>query len=255
MTESLGFLGIGIAVFFGFLRMVKLPDPLAWAGVALGIAILIGSIMPPHLAPSGAQMALYGIGVALIVGAFTWQLSARPPQAPTLPDTAKAPANIAISQGGAGGAATAGPGGIAIGGPGGHSGGSPGRGGDGGGSGSTGDLVVGGGGGSVDGPDIWYPPAPSGYEVLMRAQGQKPDPEMKRFGRGGMSPGYATRFEIVEGLRRQFFEDGKKPYRSVNEDIEAMPLAALNAALQDAGHPWRARIVEGYYEFFIPKSG
>jgi hypothetical protein len=157
------------------------------------------------------------------------------------------------SHGGAGGSAHA-PGGIAIGGPGGHSGGLPGRGGDGGG-GSGGDINVGGGGGSVDGPDIWFPPAPSGYEVLMRATGQKADPELKKYGRGGMSGGYAEKFTLVEALRADYFRAMGNIPSGVEEDITAMPLNALNTALADAGVSWRARITEyDYYEFYIPKS-
>jgi hypothetical protein len=171
---------------------------------------------------------------------------------PASPSAAAPP--VIISQGGAGGSATTGPGGVAIGGPGGNSGGLPGRGGEGGGDG-VGDVVAGGGGGSVDGVDIWYPPPPSGYEVLMDKKGEKPDPSIMQYGRGGMSPGYAPKFELVEKIRSEYFAaHGEKP-ASIDENINAMPVGELNKALEKLGEQWRARIVRyGRYEFYVPSK-
>jgi len=155
-----------------------------------------------------------------------------------------------ISRGGAGGAAHAGDGGHAVGGPGGHSGGSPGVGGDGGDAGG-GDVVVGGAGGSVDGPDIWFPPAVSGYEVYMKSIGEKADPSMKPFGRGGPSGDYLWRFQRVEQLRVEFFAAHDLVAKTIDEDILAMPLDQLNQALATAGETWRAKINDyDQYVFF-----
>lgn len=150
--------------------------------------------------------------------------------------------NTYVSRGGAGGVAQAGEGGYAVGGPGGHAGGSPGVGGDGGGAGSVGDVVAGGAGGSVDGPDIWFPPAVSGYEVYMKSIGKKADPSLKPFGRGAPSWNYLWRFQRVEQLRADFFTAHGLISKTVDEDILAMSLEQLNEALAAAGETWRAKI-------------
>jgi hypothetical protein len=175
------------------------------------------------------------------------------------PAEANAPAPAApvppAMAGGRGGDAKVGGNGIAIGGPGGNIGpGGVGRGGDGGGGEVHGDgIAAGGAGGSVDGVNIWYPPAVSGYETYMRQTGQQPDPALKPFGRGSMSAGYAPKFVLIEQLRAEYFKARGQPPRSVDEDIGAVPLEYLNQRLQDMGERWRARITATeQYEFFVP---
>jgi hypothetical protein len=157
--------------------------------------------------------------------------------------------------GGAGGSVSVGGNGVAIGGPGGHAG-KYGKGGAGGGGHHAGDVVAaGGGGGSVDSDTHWYPPAPSGYEVHQLAMGLPVDPTMRQFGRGGMSPGYAVRYQVVEGIRTNFFETQGLAPRTALEDVNAVPLDYVNEELQKRGVPWRARVVRDLdYEFFIPEG-
>lgn len=155
-------------------------------------------------------------------------------------------------QGGKGGSATVGGSGFAIGGPGGSAG-KYGRGGDGGSAEvDGGGLAAGGAGGSVDSDDLWSPPAQSGYEVAMEAMGQPIDPKMRQYGRGGMSPGYAARYEIVEKIRQEYFNTYEKEPISTLGDVNAVPLDYVNQKLRAMGLNWRARIVRGLdYEFYV----
>ena len=57
---------------------------------------------------------------------------------------------------------------------------------------------------------------------------------------------------VIEDLRAAYFRDHGLPAKSVYEDINAVPLNHLNGALAATGEPWRARIVDGEYEFFVP---
>ena len=160
-----------------------------------------------------------------------------------------------LSGGGKGGNAIVKGSGIAIGGPGGR--GCPhGSGGDGGSAEVNGDgLAAGGEGGSVDGNGVWYPPARSGYEIAMEAQGQPIDPRLRRFGRGGMSEGYAARYKIVEGVWAEYFESHRRNPISALEDVEAVPLDYVNWQLSEMGLDWRARIVKMDYEFYVLNQG
>jgi hypothetical protein len=157
------------------------------------------------------------------------------------------------SSAGKGGDAKVGGSGTAIGGPGGNVG-KYGRGGDGGSAEVQGDgLAAGGAGGSVDSDDLWSPPAQSGYEVAMKAMGQPIDPKLRQYGRGGMSPGYALRYRIVEQIRGEYFETHQKQPESALENVNALPLDYVNQKLAEMDVNWRARIVRGlYYEFYVP---
>jgi len=157
------------------------------------------------------------------------------------------------SIGGKGGNAEVGGSGIAIGGPGGKAG-TYGRGGDGGSAEVKGvGIAAGGEGGSVDSDNLWSPPARSGYEVYMETTGQPIDPKMRQYGRGGMSPGYAFRYSIVEKIREKYFEAQNKTPESALENVNAVPLDYVNQELAAMGVNWRARIVRGLdYEFYVP---
>ena len=87
-----------------------------------------------------------------------------------------------------------------------------------------------------------------------RVLGLPIDPFMRQFGRGGAAPGYEPKLQIVQELRDQYFRDHRLISQTVFEDINAVPLDYLNAALAARNESWRVRIVDGdEYEFFIPK--
>ncbi len=163
------------------------------------------------------------------------------------------PAPIPSGTGGKGGDAKVVGSGTAIGGPGGNAG-KYGRGGDGGGGELHGHgLVAGGAGGSVDSDDRWSPPAHSGYEVAMEALGRPVDPQMRQYGRGGMSPGYASRYDITEEIRKEYFETNNQTPETALDNVGAVPLDYVNQQLASRGFNWRARIVRGLdYEYYVP---
>jgi hypothetical protein len=171
------------------------------------------------------------------------------------PDARGKGESVNSGQGGQGGNAKVVGSGIAIGGPGGH-GGKYGRGGDGGGGEVQGDgIAAGGAGGSADGDDLWCPPAQSGYDALMAATGQPIEPKMRQYGRGGMSPGYAFRYNIVEQIRREYFETYQKQPENALENVNAVPLDYVNQQLAAMDVNWRARVVRGLdYEFYVPAT-
>jgi len=155
--------------------------------------------------------------------------------------------------GGAGGSAKVGGNGIAIGGPGGHAG-KYGRGGAGGSAEVSGDgIAAGGGGGSVDTDTLWRPPPPTGYEVYQEHAGLPIDPKLRKYGRGGMSPGYAARYDVVLKLWADYFKSNNKPPQDPVENVHAVPLEYVNEKLAAIGVNWRARIVRNLdYEFYVP---
>jgi hypothetical protein len=155
------------------------------------------------------------------------------------------------SLGGKGGDAEVGGSGIAIGGPGGH-GGKHGAGGDGGNAKVQGDGVAAGGeGGSAGDDGVWRPPARSGYEVYLHKMGETLDPFLKQFGRGGAGPGYTEKLRIIEQLRADYFQSYSIRPESILENINAVPLSNLNEKLEAMNESWRARIINGQYEFFV----
>jgi hypothetical protein len=156
-------------------------------------------------------------------------------------------------RGGNGGSARVEGNGLAIGGPGGRvSGDARGvRGGDGGGGGG-GDVVVGGGGGHVAGPGERLPPARSGYEVHQRALGLPVDPYLAQFGRGGAMAGYVEKLAVVNKIR----EDYLRSHSSITPDkmynVHSVPLRHIDGELRAMNEPWRARIFDDQFEFFLP---
>jgi hypothetical protein len=163
-------------------------------------------------------------------------------------DAGHLPAGAGI--GGTGGSATVIGKGFAIGGPGGRAG-THGRGGDGGGGVVEGEgLAAGGEGGHAAEDEVWKPPARSGYEVMMRQLGQPVDPALAQFGRGGTSPEWYVKMEVVERIRNRFLATNATLMNPVH--IYAVPLDYINGQLQAQGLPWRARVIDELYEFYIP---
>jgi hypothetical protein len=161
--------------------------------------------------------------------------------------------NLPPGRGGNGGSARVEGNGLAIGGPGGRvSGNARGiRGGDGGGKGSVGDVVVGGGGGHVAGPEVWLPPARSGYEVYQRALGLPVDPYLAQFGRGVAMPGYNEKLAVVDRIREDYLQSQSKMSAKSMYDVHSVPLEYINSALQAMNERWRARIFDDQFEFFL----
>jgi len=172
------------------------------------------------------------------------------------------PTHIGI--GGSGGSGTIiGGSGTIIGGHGGNVGaGGIGRGGDGGsgtidtrGSGLTlhHAVIIGGEGGSVDGTDVWYPPAQSGFIQAMEARGQTPDFNVQYPGAGGATGGWLERQNVVVKIREQYFREHGEVAKIRSSKIDDVPLEYVNEKLHEAGYPWRARIEKKYwYLFYIP---
>lgn len=168
-----------------------------------------------------------------------------------------APLPNEIGEGGKGGSGQIfGNNGTIIGGKGGHVGfGGVGRGGDGGGGLIHGDggTIIGGDGGSVDGVNIWFPPAQSGYISLLESQGQTPEFNVQYPGSGGASGGWGERQDIVVKLRAQYFTRTGQVHKISSSKIDDVPTDVLNKMIEQAGYPWRARIDRKYwYTYFIP---
>ncbi len=245
--------GLGVSVFFGFLRyrVNAVLKPVASTGMVIGALVMGAGFLPESYRPPILVILLLVVGVLSLTGAgyLYWQhMIKKSPQAAT-----NSPPEFQ-GQGGHGGDAKVGGSGIAIGGPGGHAG-KGGRGGDGGGGEVKGDgVAAGGAGGHAGDVGVWRPPAKSGYEVYQRAMGLPVDPALRGFGRGGAGAGYEPKLKIVEELRVAYFRDHAKPFRTVFEDINAVPLEYLNDALAATGEVWRVRIVDDEYEFYIPSA-
>lgn len=160
----------------------------------------------------------------------------------------------APAQGGHGGCGEIFGNGTVIGGRGGRVGtGGRGRGGDGGGGIIHGNgVIIGGDGGSVDGENIWYPPARSGYEDFLAKQGETPDWGVMYPGYGGMSPGYVQRHQIVQAIRAAYFHAQGALNKIKHSKIADVPLAYINSELQAAGFPWRAEQDGHWYIYRVP---
>jgi hypothetical protein len=111
---------------------------------------------------------------------------------------------------------------------------------------------VGGEGGHVAGPGVWLPPARSGYEVHQRALGLPVDPYLAQFGRGGAMPGYNEKVTVVDRIREDYLRSYSKMSPASMYNVHSVPLEYINAALQAMKEPWRARIFDDQFEFFLP---
>lgn len=155
-----------------------------------GIEIVLGGLMTayPLWLPQSVGLIMVAIGVITVVAAVLGFI-------PRMRRFFSAEPSQGI--GGKGGDATAkGDRVTAIAGPGGPAG-THGRGGDGGSASVEGDdsLAGGGGGGAAGQIGVWYPPARSGYEVAMRKLGLPVDPDLARYGRGGVGGSPAGRWD------------------------------------------------------------
>jgi len=266
--------GVGLAILLAVAPSfgVQLPLWLRMVLTVVAIELIANAIVPSRIGRLRVTPA-YILGTICLVGlviAGIWQLavySGRPNAADgaALRDDAMGSgrhldqvATLATppSVGGKGGDASVIGSGLAIGGPGGH-GGSVGRGGEGGSARVVGNgIAAGGEGGSVDSNTLWSPPARSGYEIATAAIGERIRPFMRQFGRGGMSPGYAERYRIVEKIRADYFAANHSTPKSPMEDINAVPLDYVNEKLATMNVNWRARLVNNGldYEFYVPDA-
>lgn len=192
--------------------------------------------------------------VGAVVGAFLFGVLPPLWQWANKPEKAQVSDLKYMGYGGKGGNATVVGNGIAIGGAGGIAG-KYGHGGDGGSGFMQGDgIAAGGAGGSVDSDNLWNPPAASGYEAAMEATGRPIDPKLRQYGRGGMSPDYASRYAVVEEIRQGYFKIQHKPPESALENVNAVPLDYVNQQLAIKGVDWRARIIRNLdYQFYVPE--
>lgn len=188
-----------------------------------------------------------GIVLLLLAAVLQWQ------QAIWKSEAAKPTVSaMAEGSGGKGGDAKVGRSGIAIGGPGGQAC-KYGIGGSGGSAEVHGHGIAAGGAGGAAGEDgIWRAPAKSGYEITQRKLRLPVDPLLRGLGRGGAVPGYEPKLAIVEELRSSYFTKHSKISETIFENINAVPLEYLNHELMATTEPWRVRIVDDEYEFFIP---
>ncbi|MDR6904268.1 hypothetical protein [Rhizobium miluonense] len=71
-------LGTAIALVFGFLPFAvkSMPEFISWPGIAVGIAIAVGAMLPLKLQPSLAQSTLYIASIALFASTMGWQIPA-----------------------------------------------------------------------------------------------------------------------------------------------------------------------------------
>lgn len=219
-----------------------------WLPIVGGI--LLGSVAVSQWFSGSKAAAIwtgfFGVICFLLVGAIQLSQIVTP--------SSQALAEPAPAGGGAGGNAKVGGSGIAVGGQGGRVFGPAGIGGQGGSAEVSGDgIAAGGAGGSVGSEDYWPAPAKSGYELAQKARGLAVDPELRAYGRGGAVAGYEPKLAVVEKLREEYFRVQGKKSQSIFQNINAMPLDALNNELAKSGHLWRAHIVDDEYEFFIPK--
>lgn len=146
--------------------------------------------------------------------------------------------------------------GTVIGGRGGRVGvGGQGRGGHGGGGVVHGNgLVIGGNGGEVDGANVWFPPARSGYDHYLAGLGETPDWGVMYPGYGGMSPGYLQRHRIVQAIRSNYFKNRGITVSNERSKIHEVPIEYVNSELKSAGFDWRAEQEGHWYIYRSPAA-
>lgn len=249
-------IGLGVSIFFAFLRyrVAAVPKPLASGGMGVGLFIMAAGLLPEPYKPPIAVLLLMLLGLTSlgIASYLYWQHVTKKPPTETV---SASPAQQA--QGGKGGSGEIfGNNGTIIGGKGGSVGpGGIGRGGDGGGGVIHGDggTIIGGEGGSVDGTNIWFPPAQSGYIQYLESQGQTPDFGVQYPGAGGASAGWLQRQQVVIKIREEYFKKTRQEAKLQSSKIEDVPLEHVNESLKDSGYPWRARIEKKYwYLYYLP---
>ncbi|MEJ0065486.1 MAG: hypothetical protein WDM85_08600 [Caulobacteraceae bacterium] len=75
----------------------KIPLPFSLGAIAFGVVFMIVGMVPDSMRPSLPQTVIYGLGVALIVGAAVSQFSSKPKEPPAKPAPAVAPAATPLS--------------------------------------------------------------------------------------------------------------------------------------------------------------
>ncbi len=249
-------IGLGITITFAFFRyrVSALPKFLATFGIFVGILVMALGLLPePYKPPIGALLlVLFGIGSLSAGGYIYWQRITKKPEPSIKDEPSSHPA-----QGGKGGSGEIfGNNGTIIGGRGGRVGeGGVGRGGDGGSGVIHGDggTIIGGEGGSVDGHNIWYPPAQSAYIQFLESQGQTPDFNVQYPGAGGATAGWLERQKVVLKIREDYFRRSGQDTKLQTSKIEDVPLEHINEALRSSGLPWRARLDRKYwYLYYVP---
>jgi hypothetical protein len=87
----------------------------------------------------------------------------------------------------------------------------------------------------------------------MRARGLPVDPQMKRYGRGGIDPEYYRKLRVIYALRGDHSCDALDDLSLDPECQNDVSLDELNKKLEEHGHSWRVRSDDGQYEFFLPR--
>jgi len=90
--------------------------------------------------------------------------------------------------------------------------------------------------------------------VLQRALGLPVDPYLAQFGRGGAMPGYTERLVVVDRIREEYLRSRSRLSPENMYDVHSVPLEHINAKLEAIAQPWRARIFDDQFEFFLPKD-
>jgi hypothetical protein len=87
---------------------------------------------------------------------------------------------------------------------------------------------------------------------LMRAQGLPVDPQLKRFGRGGVDPEYYRKLRAIYIIRGDLSHETTDDL-GLDPDCQTdLSIAELNRRLAQSGETWRVRANDGQYEFYTP---
>jgi hypothetical protein len=114
-------------------------------------------------------------------------------------------------------------------------------------------TIIGGEGGSVDGINIWFPPAQSGFIQYLESQGETPDFGVQYPGAGGATGGWLQRQQVVVKIREEYFNKTGQEAKIQSSKIQDVPLEYINERLKEAEFPWRARIEKKYwYLYYAP---
>lgn len=247
------YIGLGLTALVPFVQWIKpiMPKTVAWFGAGASVLIAVAGLLPPEMRPSLPSIVLLFVAALCVGGSIhLW----RWPKEKKLEVI-----RVSQARGGKGGSGEIfGNNGTIIGGKGGRVGFSgEGRGGDGGGGVIHGDggTIIGGEGGSVDGINIWYPPAQSGYIQYLESQGQTPDFNVQYPGAGGATGGWIERQQVVVKIREEYFKKMGQASKVQSSKIGDVPLEYINEELKEAGYLWRARIDKKYwYLYFVPNE-
>jgi hypothetical protein len=88
--------------------------------------------------------------------------------------------------------------------------------------------------------------------VYQRTLGLPVDPDLAQAGRGGAMPGYTEKLIVVDAIREDYLRSRSKLSKESMYDVHSVPLEHINRTLQAKHEPWRARIFDDQFEFFLP---